>query len=331
MIIDKDMDKGTELALHNVFNELTRSEIDGVPGVLKIETGRPGPVLGITACTHGNEPSGLAVFEQLLQDQIQTQLRCGTVYFVVNNICATERFLHATTEEEIRASRYCDVNMNRLPKEVLLLGEDARYEGHRTRELYPIWRQFEYGLDIHSTLEPSDPMIISRGDKLYPELLRGFPIRKLISNIDVIQIGKPAFHFYGDMEDASVFAIEAGQHTDPHSFKRAVSCVTSLLRNLEMLDGAVSSPVDAYDEYRIRASVLFPDISYDFSKQFESYEPIRRGDVLARNPDGEEIVAPFDGHLIMPSSRRGLAKDISEEMAFISEPVITRELTHSFQ
>ncbi|OGG81032.1 hypothetical protein A3H77_00355 [Candidatus Kaiserbacteria bacterium RIFCSPLOWO2_02_FULL_56_11] len=295
---------------------------------MRVDSRRPGSVLGISACTHGNEPSGLAVFEFLLKEKhIEKELLCGSLYLVVNNIRATEKFFSAVNEEEIRKSRYCDVNMNRLPKDTLELENDARYEVVRARKVYPIWERFTVGLDVHSTLDPSEPMIISRGGGFHPELVRGFPIQTLISNIDKIQLGAPAFAFYGGLEsNTQVFAIEAGQHTDPESFGRAVACATALLQNLGMLSGTSAERRVDYREYHINDSIIFPNSSFDFVKSFKSYDEIRKGELLARNANGEEIHAPFDGHLIMPTSRRGDKKDISEEVAFLSRPVKIRQI-----
>lgn len=314
--------------LFPIFNRFKEAQREGISGVVRIESGKPGPVLGITACTHGNEPSGLAIFGYLLNEKnIEKELKCGTLYLVVNNIRATERFFGATSESEIQKSRYCDVNMNRLPKEALDLMNDARYEIARVRELYPLWKRFEFGLDVHSTLDPSEPMIISKGGEFHSDLVRGFPIRKLISNIDKVQIGIPAFALYGGLgSKAKTFAVEAGQHTDPDSFTRAATCAISLLENLDMLPRTQESTVVEYDEYHIDDSIIFPDISFDFIKDFKSYDEIHKGDLLAQNTKGEGIRAPLDGHLIFPTSRRGANKDISEEVAFISLPMKIRKV-----
>jgi len=227
------------LALEEVLREFKKSTCDGVPGVMKIDGPRPGPVLGITACTHGNEPSGLAIFHYLLNDlNIKETLQCGTLYLVVNNVRAAEKFFAATTEKEMKDARYADVNMNRLPRDVMS-STDKKYELVLARELYPIWQRFTHGLDIHSTLTDTMPMIISRGNNFerIAKLVRGFPIEILISNIDRMQIGVPPFSFYGVSSDVPVFAIEAGQHTKSETLERARDCAVALLQNLEMHDG----------------------------------------------------------------------------------------------
>lgn len=305
---------------------MRNAEVGGIRGVLKIESGKPGPILGVTASTHGNEPTGLAIIDHLLNTvEIGKNLLQGTLFLVLNNIEASRRYFDATTEEEVRKARYCDVNMNRLPDDVLERKDDSRYEIRRAQELYPIWKQFEYGLDVHSTLETSEPMIITMGDSIYPKLMRGFSIPMLLTGMGIHQLGKPACAFYGAHASSSVFGIEAGQHEEEETFTRAAVCATALLQNLGMLPGTPHQSLASYQEYQLSGSIIFPDISYDFVRVFEHKEYIQGGEILAESTKGlEPIRMPYNGHLIMPSIRRGIEKDVTEEASFLSKPVRTR-------
>jgi hypothetical protein len=204
--------------------------------------------------------------------------------------------------------------------------ESARgtYEERRARELRPFWERFTVGLDIHSTTAKTAPMIISRGNNFdrIANLVRGFPIDILISNIDAVQIGAPVFAFYGVDANVPVFAIEAGQHTETETLRRAQDCTVSLLQNLSMIASANVTPtIRTYTEYEIVGSILFDSMAFDFIKQFESFDSIRKGDLLATNTKtGEEIRAVTDGHLIIPTKKTGVKKDISEEVSFVSKP-----------
>lgn len=312
--------------------ELMKNSSEGITnGVIRIDSPNPGPVLGITACTHGNEPAGLSVVKYLLEEQdIANTLQRGTLYLVLNNIQATDDFFAATTDEAIRKARFVNINMNRLPSNTLEDDADMTlYEVRRSRELFPVWKQFTVGLDIHSTTIPTDPMIISRGGNfdIIKNLIHGFPIEVLISNIDRIQLNVPAFAMYGEINnEIPVFAIEAGQHTEEVTFERAVACSLALLQNLEMLPGIPKKSDKGYQEYLVDASIVFPDLSYDFVSDFKSYELVHEGELLAKNPNGDELRMPFTGHLLMPTAKRGNAKDISEEVSFITRPVSVRRI-----
>jgi predicted deacylase len=310
------------------FDRFRNETLDGVEGVVRFDTGKPGPVLGVTACTHGNEPAGLAALKHLLDIRIGERLRRGTLYLVANNLRATERYfdtfdIRADEERSAakRKARFIDRNMNRLP-ETTLTGEDSdEYEVVRARTLAPIWRRFTIGFDIHTTSEDSPPMMINGRNAFRKALVRGFPasFNVVISNIDAVQIGMPASGFYGGVgSDIPVFLIEAGAHENPASFRRATECVLALLRNLGMIEGATRRTADAYKEYVVDASVVFPDASYALTNVLPNFGPVRKGDVLATG-NGADIAAPFDGHALF-CSQRTIPDSIAEEVMFLSRP-----------
>lgn len=292
----------------------------GVPGVVHITSGKPGPVLGITILTHGNEPSGLAVYEHIMEHVAGSLLK-GSILLVVNNPRAALRYFDATTDGEKRSARFVDINMNRLPDKTRWRRDDARYEVQRARELLPIWRSFDVALDIHSTTKRSRPMIVSPGKSLHKDLIRGFPIRTIIANIGAVQKGHPAVAFYGTDSDMLAFGIEAGQHEAEASRARAVACVNALLRNLHMLGGRRYPAPRSFTEYVITSSVMFPDDSYEFVREFTPFHKIKKGEVLARGA-GASICAPHDGVLIMAKSLKTKAV-LTEEAAFVAQPART--------
>lgn len=315
--------------LKNTFKILENSSFEGVSGVVKFDGLSSGPCVGITICTHGNEPSGLAVATFLIDYFSREKLLRGTLYLVLNNIEATRKYLNANTDKEKVGTRYVDVNMNRLPEDVLELVNDKRYEVRRAQELVSVWKKFDVALDVHSTTLPTDPMIISNGGNFegIKDLISGFPINILISNIDEVQIGVPAATLYGDRsKGVRIMAIEAGQHELDEAFDCAIRCAVSLLQNLEMVVGTTTNGPSQIKEYFINGSLIFPDHSFDLVKEFKTFDEFEEGEVLARNSSGQEVLAPFDGHIIMPTIRRGLDKNISEEVAFLSRLVENRDL-----
>ncbi len=132
--------------LKTIFETLKNSEIDGIPGVVCIDSGKNGPTVGVTICTHGNEPVGLAVAEYLLTDSFF--LQSGRLYIICNNIQATECFLNAGCDDVRESSRYLEANMNRLPDDLIDKNTDTYvlpYEWRRSQELYPLWQSLSGG------------------------------------------------------------------------------------------------------------------------------------------------------------------------------------------
>lgn len=308
--------------LVDTFVQLSASTWQGVPGVHVVDGGRPGPTLGITICTHGNEPSGLAAYHHLLHvARVADALLCGRIIFVLNNIEAARKFITATDDETVRTSRYVDVNMNRLPDDLATRTADNRYEIQRAQQLLPVWQQFTIGFDIHSTVQHSAPMIIA-GREFLPQLARGFPMRKVLSNIHVVQIGNPAFAFYGmPGADIPTIEIESGQHTDPASYERAIACSQALLRNLGMLAGETAPAVDAYEHYRIAGSIVLPGGGWQLARPFVDFAPVHAGEPAAIR-GGEAVNIPFDGHSIFAPVGTDIGYS-AEEVMFLSDPVRT--------
>lgn len=307
--------------LSKQFKWIANSSYQDVPGVWCVASGRPGPILGITLHTHGNEPSGLAVLSHFRnQVRIEDVLTRGTVIFVLNNIRATKRYIGARTKEKRGKCRFCDVNMNRLPSNLRTSTADRRYEVQRARALLPVWKEFEFAIDVHSFSQEAEPFIISIG-RLYPKLVRGFPISNIVSRIDEVMRQKPAVAYYGQ-GSVRALAIESGYHEDPKALRRAITCVTALMKNLRMMRGSPPKSQRVYSEYVLREAVWFNNRSQRLIRPFKPYEKIRKGEVLAIDK-GAKITAASDGHVILPI-RSIKPSRISEEIMFLSEPVRLR-------
>jgi succinylglutamate desuccinylase len=310
----------------NIFKTLKESTVSGISGVKVLDSGLPGLVLGITIQTHGNEPSGLAVADFLLNNfDLESKLQRGKVLFVMNNIEAAEKYMEAlrVTDDEKRASakllsRFCDINMNRLPADFMNMNSSTS-EIIRVQKLLPIWSEFSVALDIHSTSQESEGMIISSGTTPPFDLIKGFPISKVITNIDKVQMGKPAMAFYGKANDTRSIAIEAGQHENDSSFERAIECARTLLTNLGMIEGATPQNHSEFDIYTVTNSVMFPDSSYKLLKVIPSFEPIHQGQILAQG-DGGDIIAQQDGHALFGPATTTV-QHLDEEVLFITDPV----------
>lgn len=315
------LSKTQRASLRATFRRMKSSRVSGVSGVLIIRGKKPGKILGITACTHGNEPSGFTVFDYLLNKfDLPSRLEKGTVYLVVNNLKAAENYLARGKFGRANNYRYIDKNMNRLLENPGLWASDKRYEIRRARELLPVWKKFDVGFDIHSTSQDSPPILI--GGKIPQKLVRDFPIETVLTNIDVVQIGLPAFGFYGNPKKNTVnVEIEAGGHENPASLKRAQTCAVLLLEELGMIAPSLKRPKKAAlrREYQVRSSIVLPDLSYKLVREFKDGEYITKGTILATG-SGAPIRMPYAGHTFM-CPKGAKMKSTSEEALFLTEPV----------
>lgn len=313
--------------LENAFHALRASTYKGVMGVMRIDGPVPGPVLGITVCTHGNEPAGLAaVHDFLSRPGPHHGLERGTVYLVLNNIAGTEQAFAAISNGKRKdiPGRFIDINMNRLPANTMKSKNDNRYEVRRAQELHSIWKEFHYAIDIHSTSQDAGTMLIDLDDRLPLSLTRGFDIEKLISNITRVQVDVPAIVFYGtEKNPTKSCAIECGEHLSEKSGECAIRCVTALLQNLGMMPGVPVATLTSYQEYFVEQGVMIPDTSYELVEQFTNFGPIKKDTVLARG-NGPDIIAPFDGHGLFAGATKFTEKDLPEEVMYLSRPVRER-------
>ncbi|HEY4509492.1 MAG TPA: succinylglutamate desuccinylase/aspartoacylase family protein [Candidatus Paceibacterota bacterium] len=300
------------------FQELNNSVVDGVPGVWVVHSKQPGPVVGITMLTHGNEPSGLATYHYFRHlYQLEHRLKRGSVYFVLNNPEAAKRYFTAVAiadENAKRRARFVDVNMNRLPDDPFSGDNDQRYEVKRARVLRGIWARFQYALDIHSTIQTTRPMIIklARSDM---KMISRFPISTVISNIDAVQSGKPACYFYGGQR-SQVYGIETGGHEVKRSLQRAVMCTRTFLALLNLIPVNRLPGLKDQVEYRVFDSIWFPDASYELTRALKDFGVIHKGQLLARG-DGQSLTAGTDCCALMVP-RRKKATNIDEEVFFLT-------------
>lgn len=302
--------------LQDSFDLLLQSQYQGIPGVLKIDSGTPGPTLGVTIFTHGNEPSGLAVFDYFQKDdRLKHMLLKGSVIFAIANMRAAQKYMEAQSYDEERKARYEDLNFNRLPEDALTTDRDD-YEISRLQELYPVLQEFDYGFDVHSTEQETKPMLVMGGTSF--DLLHNVPIDIVITNIEQVQIGIAFFSFFGGLErDIPVIGVESGSHKNPQSFKTAQQALIAYMQNIGLVKNEGVPDTRLYTRYHVVESLLFPDESYKLQKELKMFEAIKAGQVIGVG-DGSDIVSPMDGHALM--APKGLIPSCyKEEVIFISK------------
>lgn len=313
--------------LEPVFNHIAKQEYEGVKGVICFGGKRPGPTIGVSIGTHGNEPVGLIALKHLLEREIVYN---GKLIVTLNNIEATKNFFHAKDHEERDSARFIDHNMNRLPKDVmeLELTKNDPYEFYRAQELFPIWKQFvDGGLDIHSTSSDSPPMLINRQEfakKLRP-YVKDIPVELKITGVLERLCGLPVIDFYGTPNKTMTTLLEAGQHTKDDSCTIANSSIMMLLSRLGMLRNNYEGPEEpthVKEYYDVFEAIYLPntDESFYYVRPLGPFEWIHKDQVIAISNKGTIFSVKEEGYAVMPFVTSE-ALPANEELLFLAKKI----------
>lgn len=279
-----------------------RAGSHGIPGLMRFESGEPGPRVVITALMHGNELAGAIVLDELLRAGVQP-LR-GTLTLGFLNLAAFDRFDPA----EPTASRFLDEDMNRVWAPTILAGSRETIELRRARALRPAIDDADILLDLHSMLWPSEPLILSgptaKGRRLAAAL--GTP------NTVVADQGHrsgPRLIDYNRFADAGsrpvACLVEAGPHWEQDTVETTRIAVLSLLRGTGMVAHTpLPGPLPRTRFATVTEVVTARTASFQFVRPFRGGDVIPDGGTLIAHDGATEIRTPHDDCLlVMPSLR----------------------------
>src|ERR1035437_8257717 len=148
-----------------------------IPYIKIIHGEKVGKTSIVMAGVHGNEICGINVLKKIIPD---ISIDEGTVLFVFGNPKAIKKKV-----------RFIDFNLNRgfLPKSKYSKEIKKTYEYNRAQYLKKILNKGDALLDIHSTLNNSDPFIICENNA--SEIISYFPkeFKRIVYNFDSIEPG----------------------------------------------------------------------------------------------------------------------------------------------
>jgi predicted deacylase len=299
----------TRQDLFSLYQRIADAQASGIPGVLSLSTAKPGPQVGIMACTHGNEPAGLAAFAYLLKHL--EHLQCGTVHLIVNNLAAASRYFEQATDLTFTAHyRFVDRDMNRVHAQ---WQQDNTAETERVLALLPLFKTLDVVFDLHSTSAPSDPMLV---------LLAEDPQRLAIPGVNIVlqnlipHLNAPPL--VSLCEKAEAFVLETGSHEDPRALIIAQAAVQALLVNMGLLPEGRGNTQDQQTHeltrtllhdsetatYEIYQAIVFPHESYSLLTLIPNLGFLPRGTILAQSEEGlPDIVVDRDAYAVMPPPR----------------------------
>ena len=277
----------------------------GIAGFSSFVASEPGPHVALMALTHGNELAGAIVLDRLLRARLRPAR--GRLTFGFANLAAFSRF----DPEHPTASRFVDEDMNRLWDAAILDGPRRSSELDRARQMRGLIDSFDFLLDLHSMLWPSDPLILSGATGKGRTLAMAIGQPTLVV-ADAGHVSGPRLIDYGRFAeaDASPVAnlVEAGQHWHPDTISMALESVGGLLRHLGVLAEHASLPPPPAAARRrlaeVTMTVTAATAGFAFVQEFRGGEVVPRRNTLIGMDGSVEIRTPHDDCLlVMPSLR----------------------------
>lgn len=273
--------------------------------------GVDGPTIVLIGGVHGNEPAGVVAIRRVLAELHARRLPLrGKVVGLLGNPGALDRKRRFMTRDLNRG-------WSRPTLSALSHGYGSGREDEAQRGLLHALAPFLDDpkgspitfLDLHSTSGPGAPFACIADVKRNYTVARALPI-PVILGIEEMLDGS-LLGFLCDLGHAGI-AIEGGQNDDPSTVLRHEAAAwiamvaAGALREADVNDiethrrglGRTAKRLPRFVEVRHRHATTLDD-GFVMEPGFSSFEPVRAGEVLARDRRGE-IRAVEDGFVLMP-------------------------------
>ena len=280
-----------------------------------------GPRLIVTGAVHGNETCGTKAIHRV-QDEIESgalAIKSGEVTFVP----ITNPLAYAKGE---RAGER-NLNRNLGPKD-----HPADFEDRVANWLCPLLARHDVLLDLHSTRGAAEPFAMlgprdNTGDiepfahsakeramarilgvRRFVEGWLGTYARGVERRVSAgMGSGLNTDPRYGIgtteyMRSVGGYAItlECGQHESPSSPEVAYRAIRNVLDHLGMNAGPAPQRVEQYEALRLHEVIDKAHEGDTFSRQWASFDPLKKGDVIGTRHDGTVLTAQEDGWIVFP-------------------------------
>lgn len=253
------------------------------------DSGVEGASVLILGAIHGNEKCGSNAIEKII-----AQFNDGTLKPLKGKVT----FVPICNPAAYKAhQRYMDVNLNRVMK---LHDAPDNYEAHLANQIVPLIASHDFTLDLHS--------IHSKGASF---AFLDYPNKMAADICDVLGV-KTIFtgwvEMYEDTGDMTTLdcahksgkasvTVECGQHEDPDSVKVAEECILNTLQYFGTIAGLVSKTPDCQT---VHAKHRIVKSSEGALRPLEHMSSVKSGEIIADLDNGEKIIAPEDGVVLIP-------------------------------
>lgn len=269
--------------------------INKVPDIKIFHGKKPGKTSVIMAGAHGNEVCGINTFKDIFP---KFSIEFGTVIFILGNLKAIKKNV-----------RFIDFNLNRAFLPVSKYSKDIKktYEYKRAQEIKKILNKSDALLDIHSTLNDSDPFIICENNAFNIASYLPKEFKRVVCGFEEIEPGATDGYMLSKRKIG--ICIECGQHNSKKADKLAKDSIFSFLNIRGHINSLKLKNVKNRENVQMNFIYYTKTDSFVLAKKFYDFEKIKKGTFIGI--DGEEkIFAPKDCVIVFAHDRNKKGEEV---------------------
>jgi predicted deacylase len=270
----------------------------------------PGPRVLLLGGVHGDEKAGVVAL-----DRLAAEFSSGGLSLARGQLTIVPR---ANAEAVARGLHFIDENLNRI---VRPHDAPASREQGLAAELAALIAAHDAVLDLHGAPAPTVPFVFLDDESV--------PVRGWAEALgaEFLVLGWPALYGACDALTTTGFAqtlgkravtVEAGQNDDPAAAEFAFDAARRAIAHFGLIIGTPRRPKPK----AVRLTALVRrEREGKFERPWSNFDPVKKGQVLARYADGVELAAPEDSFIVMPYE----AAAIGEEWYYLALPAALPE------
>lgn len=258
----------------------------------------PGPRVLLLGGVHGDEKPGVLALERLA-----AEFQSGGLSLARGQLTIVPR---ANAAAVARGLHFLDENLNRVvrPHDAPVNREQAL-----AAELAALIAAHDAVLDLHGAPAPTVPFVFLDDESV--------PVRGWAEALgaDFLVRGWPALYpgsealtttGYAQSLGKRALTVEAGRNDDPAAAEFAFDAARRAIAHFGLIVGAPRRPRPK--AVRLTA-VVRRGRDGAFARPWSNFDPVRKGEVLARYADGEELRAPEDSVVVMPCEAAAVGEE----------------------
>ncbi len=249
----------------------------------------------VLGAIHGNEIAGKNAINRLIDDINQKKIVIKKGRLVLVPVC--------NPLANKKGIRQIDENLNRVMK---IWREPKTYEQKLANEICPLIKNCDMLLDLHSThCRDDEPFAFCDCLKEYnTKLIEVLGVNYVLEGWPEIYANQSIIEDFSTERTANDYGkaattLECGYHKDKKAEDIAYDAIYNALICFGMIDGKL--PFRDIKTHVVMKEFVIKEKEGVLVGNFKHLDKIKKGDVVAMYNDGEKLIAPDDGYILLPN------------------------------